>query len=64
MNLKSKKLTESIIKVFYNVYNQLGYGFLEKIGENTIMRKVEKKVTEQLHYPRTMFFIAEDAYPC
>ncbi len=36
-NLKSQKLTESIIKVDYNNYNQLGYGFLEKIYENAMM---------------------------
>lgn len=25
------EITESIIKGFYNVYNELGYGFLEKM---------------------------------
>lgn len=28
---KYKNLTERIIKVFYKVYNNLGYGFLEKV---------------------------------
>ncbi|MBW1694954.1 MAG: hypothetical protein JRJ41_12580 [Deltaproteobacteria bacterium] len=27
-------LTEKIIKVFYRVYNSLGYGFLEKVFDN------------------------------
>jgi hypothetical protein len=26
-----KELTEKIIKIFYKVYNTLGYGFLEKV---------------------------------
>jgi GxxExxY protein len=31
------KLTEEIIRVFYTVYNKLGYGFLEKVYENAMM---------------------------
>ena len=36
-NIKYKKLTENIIKIFYKVYNKLGYGFLEKVYENAMM---------------------------
>ena len=32
-----KELTEKIIKIFYSVYNKLGYGFLEKVYENAMM---------------------------
>ena len=35
--LKYKELTEKIISIFYRVYNQLGYGFLEKVYENAMM---------------------------
>jgi len=31
-----KELTEKIIKCFYKVYNTLGFGFLEKVYENSI----------------------------
>jgi len=31
---KYKELTAEIIKIFYKVYNKLGYGFLEKVYEN------------------------------
>ena len=34
---KHKGLTEKIIKIFYRVYNKLGYGFLEKVYENAMM---------------------------
>jgi len=34
---KYKELTEKIIKIFYKVYNNLGYGFLEKVYENAMM---------------------------
>ena len=30
------------IKAFYNVYNQLGYGFLEKVYENAMMIELKK----------------------
>ena len=39
---KYKDLTEQIIKVFYKVYNTLGYGFLEKIYENAMMIEFRK----------------------
>lgn len=31
-----------IIKAFYNVYNKLGYGFLEKVYENSMMIELKK----------------------
>jgi GxxExxY protein len=34
---KYKSLTEKIIGIFYRVYNNLGYGFLEKVYENAMM---------------------------
>ena len=35
-DFKYKELTEAIIRIFYRVYNKLGYGFLEKVYENAI----------------------------
>lgn len=37
MEFKHQDITEKIIKAFYNVYNSLGYGFLEKVYENAMM---------------------------
>lgn len=42
-DIKYKKLTEKIIKIFYRVYNKLGYGFLEKIYENAMMIEFQKE---------------------
>src|SRR5512139_234701 len=39
---KYRVLTERIIKVFYKVYNTLGYGFLEKVYVNAIMIELIK----------------------
>ena len=36
MALKHEALTGHIIKAFYKVYNELGYGFLEKVYENAL----------------------------
>jgi len=36
-DLKYQKLTEKVIKIFYKVYNKLGYGFLEKVYQNAMM---------------------------
>ena len=34
--MKHKELTDKIIKAFFNVYNVLGYGFLEKVYEQAM----------------------------
>lgn len=31
--LKHRELTEKIIGIFYDVYNELGYGFMESVNE-------------------------------
>lgn len=35
-----KDKTEKIIKCFYETYNTLGYGFLEKIYENALLKEL------------------------
>ena len=34
-------LTKKIIKVFYDVYNELGYGFLEKVYQNVMFLELK-----------------------
>lgn len=36
MELLHQELTNVIIKIFYEVYNELGYGFLEKVYQNSL----------------------------
>ena len=36
-NYKHSEITKAIIKAYYNVYNELGYGFLEKVYERAMM---------------------------
>ena len=35
-NLLHKSITDVILKVYYDVYNELGYGFLEKVYQNAM----------------------------
>ena len=36
-DLEFKDITDKILSSFYAVYNELGYGFLEKIYENAMV---------------------------
>ncbi len=36
------EITDVIIKCFYNVYNKLGFGFLEKVYENALLIELEE----------------------
>src|SRR3989337_217491 len=36
-SLKHREITDLILKAFYNVYHELGYGFLEKVYENAMV---------------------------
>ncbi len=41
MDLLHKELTDKILKIFYAVYNELGYGFLEKVYQNALRIELE-----------------------
>lgn len=35
-NLLHKKITDAVLRAYYDVYNELGHGFLEKVYQNAI----------------------------
>ncbi len=43
MELLHKELTDKLIKTFYDVYNILGYGFLEKVYQNAMFIELKKR---------------------
>lgn len=43
MELKHGELTDGILKVFYEVYNELGYGFLEKVYQNAVYIELKNR---------------------
>ena len=42
-NFLHKKLSDSILKIYYEVYNQLGYGFLEKVYQNAMYLELKSQ---------------------
>lgn len=43
MELKHQELTGKIISVFYEVYNTLGYGFLERVYQNAMYLELKRQ---------------------
>ncbi len=46
MHLLHNELTSLILKTFYDVYNELGYGFLEKVYQNALLIELKNKGLE------------------
>ena len=68
MDLLHKDLTDLIIRAFYKVYNELGYGFLEKVYENALIIElnklglsVDQQVRVKVYYDKNAvgFYIAD-----
>jgi GxxExxY protein len=56
-NYLHSDITSLIIKAFYKVYNQLGYGFLEKVYQNSLLIELRKlKLECQPLYPIDVFY--------
>jgi GxxExxY protein len=56
-NYKHQDLTEAIIRAFYEVYNELGHGFLESVYEEALFRVLqESQVTIQRQCPLPVWF--------
>ena len=43
MELLHKDLTDTILKVYYDVCNELGFGFLEKVYQNSMYLELKAK---------------------
>lgn len=41
--LLHKNITDDILKVYFDIYNHLGYGFLEKVYQNAMYFELQKK---------------------
>jgi GxxExxY protein len=41
-DLKYREITDKILNCFYDVYNELGYGFLEKVYENALFFELKQ----------------------
>jgi len=41
-NYKHSDIMSKIIKAYYNIYNKLGFGFLEKVYEYSMLIELQK----------------------
>jgi hypothetical protein len=48
MVIKHKNTTDIILKTYYEVYNELGYGFLERVYQNAMLKNPFKSVQSVL----------------
>ena len=46
MELLHKELTDEILNAFYDVYNELGYGFLERVYQNSLFLELKARGLE------------------
>jgi len=61
MEYLHQEITERIIKCFYEVYNQLGYGFLEKVYERAMLKELSGKgLRVQSQVPVKVFYKGEN----
>lgn len=59
-NYQHSDLTQLTIKGFFNVYRNLGYGFLEKVYENALVKELTHlglKVVQQM--PIKVYYLGE-----
>jgi GxxExxY protein len=56
-NFKYSELTDTVIGVFYDVYNELGFGFLESVYRNALrLAFLEKGLTIEEEVTVSVFF--------
>jgi GxxExxY protein len=56
-NFKYSELTDKVIGVFYDVYNELGFGFLESVYRNALrLALLEKGLTIEEEVTVSVFF--------
>lgn len=55
-----KDLTNQIIRAFYKVYNELGYGFLEKVYENALNHELREQGIKAFRQQKIEVFYKEE----
>lgn len=56
MNYLHQQLTEQIIQCFFEVYRQLGFGFLEKVYEHALMIELQRRGLHARNQQPTIVF--------
>lgn len=56
MHLLHNELTSLILKTYYEVYNELGYGFLEKVYQNALLIELKNKGLDVIPNKKIMVY--------
>jgi len=60
LSYKHQELTEAIIRTFYEIYNELGHGFLESVYEEAMFRVLKQNgVSVQRQFALPLWFRGE-----
>ena len=50
-------ITSEVLSAFYDVYNELGYGFLEKVYQNALFNELTQRgIHCQKEYPISVYY--------
>ena len=58
MNQSEK--TSAIINAFYEVYNELGYGFIENVYQNALYKELQRRGIPCIAYPKINVYYKEE----
>lgn len=59
-DLLHKELSDAILKVYYAVYNELGYGFLEKVYQNAFYLELKNQGFNVIAQQQIKVFYKDD----
>lgn len=60
-NLKQSDKTGAVLAAFYEVYNQLGYGFIENVYQNALYKELQRRNIPCVVHPKITVYYKEDA---
>lgn len=60
MDLKLSDQTGEVIAAFYEVYNSLGYGFIENVYQNALFKELKKRNVPCVAHPQITVYYKEE----
>lgn len=60
MEYLHSEITGEIINAFYAVYNELGYGFLERVYKNALYKELKKEDSNAVQNIAFLYIIKEN----
>ena len=60
MSLTQADKTDAIINAFYDVYNELGYGFIENVYQNALYRELLRRDIPCVAHPKINVYYKDE----